>query len=120
MKNVKIIFIKYYIILVIKQKRDKNIRTKIERLKEQGVNRKFSNPIIKFPTMTDVHLKWDSTSTNILGYFYPPRILIVEDTSLGRVALIGILKSYKLNVLIDIAACGYEAIQKYKFFLRKG
>lgn len=57
---------------------------------------------------------------DIVRFFYPPRILIVEDTSLGRVALIGILRCYKLNVLIDIAACGYEAIQKYKFFLRKG
>jgi hypothetical protein len=104
---------------VIKQKSEKNVHETIKKLKEKGDKMKFIKTK-SFPKQSSVQIKWDISMTNIVMYFFPPRILIVEDTSLGRVALIGILRSYKLNVLIDIAACGYEAIQKYKFFLRKG
>jgi hypothetical protein len=104
---------------VIKQKKERNVNDIMKKLKENGKKRKFIK-LVNYPQKCDLQLKWASNMTDIVRYFYPPRILIVEDTILGRVALISILKSYKVNILIDIAACGYEAIQKYKFFLRKG
>ena len=69
---------------------------------------------------TENTIKFADDCRSNIKYFSPPRFLIVEDNAFGRINLIDILKKQKLDYLIDIAAYGWESIQKFKFFLNKG
>jgi hypothetical protein len=91
---------------------------KIKELVENNKNLNILQPQKNFPMLGTVQIKWDEDLK--VRYFSPPRFLIVEDNVFGRNNLIDILKKQKLNFLIDIAAYGHEAVQKYRFFLRKG
>lgn len=86
-------------------------------------NIRFLSPLIPNSYSLNANIKrikMEGESKTKLRYFYPPRFLIVEDNAFGRISLIENLKKQKLIYLIDIAAFGWESIQKFKFFLNKG
>lgn len=100
-----------------------NLQSKeaIEKIKNDSKNLKYMRykpSICKSVSSNKIRFEEDCRSN--LKYFYPPRFLIVEDNAFGRINLIDILKKQKLDYLIDIAAYGWESIQKFKYFLNKG
>jgi CheY-like chemotaxis protein len=92
----------------------------IEKIKKNSKKINVSRYETSLSKTINYKIKFEDDCRSNVKYFYPPRFLIVEDNAFGRINLIDILKKQKLDYLIDIAAYGWESIQKFKFFLNKG
>jgi hypothetical protein len=114
-----------YIKFLTKTESNMNIKSfgeKLDCIKKRGFRMKMRRSGSLFtgaPFKIDKVI-WDDSNIKKVKYPLIPMILVVDDNVIGRSSIFSALKKLNKELKFDIAINGYDAIEKFKSFLKQG